>query len=70
MKIQSPAMRAGWHVPKRTKGQSTIEYVLIVSLIAIPSSWALWYVFFHPAPGESHSRLYAFLSLITDFVAW
>ncbi|MFN7974816.1 MAG: hypothetical protein U0166_21105 [Acidobacteriota bacterium] len=55
-------------LPKRRRGQATIEYTLIVALVSIVLSYAFWFFLLHPRPGASVGRLVEFLSVIVDFV--
>jgi hypothetical protein len=56
--------------PGRRRGQSTIEYTLLIAVVSVPFSFAFWYFFFHPRPGATKGRLIEFLELVTDFTMW
>ena len=58
----APARRS-----RATLGQTTIEYVLIICACSVPLSYAIWYLFFHPA---DNPPLVVFLSRVIDFVSW
>lgn len=63
-------LRASLPLPARRKGQSTIEYVLLVGIVSVPFSYGMWYVFFHSAGFGRPPRIVEFLQRIIDFVSW